>query len=99
WFRRCDEDGIDLNRHFVDFKAPPQNADYAQVRPWLFEPDSGRRAAGLEQLAATLGRRAYEIALSGGQYEDPHGPFYGGRSHNHGRAVTEDLFIRHALAQ
>jgi predicted deacylase len=98
WYRRCDENGIDLNRHFVDFSQPlPPNPNYELVRPWLFEPDPHLRADKLNEAAILLGRREYEMALSGGQYVDPLGPFYGGRSANHGRLVTEDLLRRFSL--
>lgn len=100
WYRRCDEHGIDLNRHFVKFDEPlPTNPDYEKVRPWLFEVNADKRNRGLATLAAELGRRDYEIALSGGQYRDPLGPFYGGTEPNHGHKVTEDLFQRYALPQ
>ncbi len=100
WYRRCDENGIDLNRHFVDFARPlPANPNYEKVRPLLIEMNTDKRNRALAELAQKLGRRDYEIALSGGQYIDPTGPFYGGTAPNHGHKVTLDLFQRYTLAQ
>lgn len=98
WFRRCDEQGIDLNRHFIDFAAAPENPNYARVRPCLAMRNAEARRTALAALAEELGRFDYEVALSGGQYVDPDGPFYGGRAANHGRQVIEALIDAHQFA-
>jgi Protein of unknown function (DUF2817) len=100
WYRRCDADGVDLNRNCIDFDQPlPQNPGYMELRPWLFEPDSERREQAFQAYSDTHGQTAFEIAISGGQYHDPTGPFYGGRKPSHGRRVVEALIADHRLGE
>ncbi len=97
--RRCDESGIDLNRNYVDFDAPlPANDGYDQLQEAIYCNDSARRHAMFEAFRQQYGQTAYEIAISGGQYTDPHGPFYGGRAPAHGRKVTERIIEHYQLA-
>lgn len=98
WSRRCDADGVDLNRNVVDFsKALPNNPDYDRLRPLLFETGAQQRKLAFTEFGAQFGRAALEIAISGGQYRDPTGPFYGGRAPAHGRLVCEELISRYEL--
>lgn len=98
WLRRCDADGVDLNRNAVDFSRPlPENPEYVQLRPVLFAADAGQRVAGCAEFSRLYGRTALEKAVSGGQYLDPSGPFYGGQGPAHGRLVCEALMQRYAL--
>jgi predicted deacylase len=100
WRRRCDADGIDLNRNFVDFSKPlPANDGYTELRAALFLDDAEQRRALLADFERKHGRIALEKAVSAGQYHDPQGPFYGGNKPSHGREVTERLIAIHALAQ
>jgi predicted deacylase len=100
WHRRCDADGVDLNRNCIDFDQPlPENPGYDELRPWLFEADGQRRQQAFQSYIDAHGRTAFEIALSGGQYHDPAGPFYGGRKPCHGRRVVETLMADYRLAQ
>lgn len=99
WARRCDERGIDLNRNFVDFAQPlPDNPHYLQAQRWLQLDDAEERARGLAQLAQTLGRTQYEQAISGGQYVDSDGPFYGGAEPAFGHQVIEQVIDRFKLS-
>ncbi|MDP2901518.1 MAG: DUF2817 domain-containing protein [Methylovulum sp.] len=98
WQRRCDADGVDLNRNVVDFSKPlPKNAGYELLRPALFLFDAQQRQAAFAEFEKQHGRDAFERAISAGQYADPAGPFYGGQASAHGRLVTEDLIQRYAL--
>jgi len=100
WRRRCDQNGVDLNRNAVDFCRPvPENPGYDQLRPALFLADPQQRKQIIEEFARLHGRVALECAISGGQYYDPAGPFYGGNAPAHGRLVTEDLIQRYGLRQ
>jgi len=98
WSRRCDADGVDLNRNVVDFTQPlPQNLDYERLRPAMFEADAAQRWQLFEDFAQQYGRVALEKAISGGQYSDPLGPFFGGRAPAHGRLVCEEVIERYDL--
>lgn len=100
WLRRCDADGVDLNRNGVDFSATlPENSGYDALRPALFSGDAEQRKQVFEQYSRSHGRTALEIAISGGQYHDPAGPFYGGQSPAHGRLVCEDLIEHYDLSR
>ncbi|WP_461480792.1 DUF2817 domain-containing protein [Porticoccus sp.] len=90
--RRCDDQGIDVNRNFIDFDQPlPSNSGYEQLRPLLAMTDKVARDKALAECAANLGQRDFEMAFSGGQYSDPRGPFYGGRGPGFSRRVIETL--------
>lgn len=99
WHRRCDAEGIDLNRNFIDFsQALPDNPGYRELRPVLFEEDAPARRQALERYREQFGQTAYETAISGGQYSDPQGPFYGGTRPAHGRRTIETLIRDYQLA-
>lgn len=80
--RRVNEDNADLNRNFVDFDAPlPVNAAYAQINALLLPsswPPNGENQATIGAWIAAHGPRAFQAAVSGGQYQFPDGMFYGG---------------------
>lgn len=100
WQRRCDVDGVDLNRNAVDFAQPlPENPGYELLRPTLHEFDAEQRAQAFAEFTRRHGREAFEIAISAGQYSDPAGPFYGGRAPAHGLKVTDALVRQFALTQ
>jgi hypothetical protein len=100
WQRRCDADGVDLNRNNVDFSRPlPENKGYDILRPALYLPDPMQRKVAFAEFEQQQGREALEKAISAGQYNDPTGPFYGGKAPAHGRLVTEDLMRRYSLKE
>jgi len=100
WQRRCDAKGVDLNRNVIDFsRSLPENKAYDLLKSTLYLADSSPRKIALAEFEQQHGRVALEIALSGGQYSDPTGPFYGGTAPAHGRLVCEDLIQRYALQQ
>jgi hypothetical protein len=100
WQRRCDQDGVDLNRNIVDFSKPfPLNSGYEELRPALFLADRQQRKMAVDEFEKRHGRIALECAISSGQYTDPAGPFFGGRAPAHGRIVAEDLMQRYSLEQ
>ena len=99
WLRRCDADGVDLNRNAVDFSSPlPENPGYEQLRSALLDTDAKKRRHLMDQFSQQHGREALEIAISGGQYHDPTGPFYGGQAPAHGRLVCEALIEHYDLS-
>ena len=100
WLRRCDADGVDLNRNVVDFSAPlPENSGYDALKPSLLLTDTLQRKQAFTAFEQAQGREAFEKALSGGQYTDPVGPFYGGLAPAHGQCVIDDLLSKYALQQ
>lgn len=70
WLRRCDHEGIDLNRNFVDFKGGlPNNGAYATMHRLLSLPaDSGVNGHAPLSLDA----------ITRGQYQYPQGLYFGG---------------------
>lgn len=84
WLRRVTEDGVDLNRNFVDFSKPlPPSQAYEPLHDWLvpkaWEGDIRRAAdAALGAYAQQHGMPALQAAITGGQYTRPGGLFYGG---------------------
>ena len=100
WQRRCDADGVDLNRNIVDFsRPPPENKDYDLLKETFYLADAEQRKIALAEFEQRHGRVALEKAVSAGQYSDPSGPFYGGKAPAHGRLVCEDLMRQYALHQ
>lgn len=100
WLRRCDADGVDLNRNAVDFSRPlPENIGYEALKPALLSNDAQQRKTVFAAFELSHGREALEKAISAGQYSDPSGPFYGGIAPAHGRLVVEDLMRKYALHQ
>jgi len=100
WLRRCDADGVDLNRNTIDFSRPlPENAGYEALKPALLSNDAQQRKTVFAAFEQSHGREALEKAISAGQYSDPSGPFYGGMAPAHGRLVVEDLMRKYSLHQ
>ncbi|WP_275575310.1 DUF2817 domain-containing protein [Methylocucumis oryzae] len=86
WRRRCDHDGVDLNRNKVDFNQPlPQNPGYEELRSALYHASHEQRQQLFNDYEQQQGRATFEHAISAGQYTDALGPFYGGLAPSHGR--------------
>ncbi|BAN46089.1 M14 family metallopeptidase [Metapseudomonas resinovorans] len=78
WWRRVNEDNVDLNRNFLDFDQPlADNPDYRAVAPWLLQPGplNNLRLLGY---ALRHGKMSLQAAISRGQHSDPHGLFFAG---------------------
>ena len=80
--RRVNEDNVDLNRNFVDFRgALPANPAYLELHTLLLPatwPPPPENEAALGAWVAKHGAKAYQAAVSGGQYQLADGMFYGG---------------------
>ncbi len=99
WLRRCDQQGIDLNRNFIDFAQPlPDNPGYRQLRDDLMA-EPAVRAPALQRYRQQHGQTALELAVSGGQYEDPTGPFYGGTSAAVANQLIHSLINQYTLGE
>jgi hypothetical protein len=98
--RRVNEDNADLNRNFVNFSAPlPVNSAYAEIHPLLLPatwPPRAGTEAKLDAWIAAKGAKAYQAAVSGGQYQFPDGMFYGGRAPAWSNLVLRAVLREHA---
>lgn len=104
WVRRVNEDGVDLNRNFIDFARPlPHNDLYADLAEALV-PERLDAAAMTEadrrlaDFADRHGQRALEEAVTGGQHSHRDGLFYGGTGPTWSRRTLETLLARHHIA-
>lgn len=99
FLHRCDHEGIDVNRNFIQFgEEVVENAGYERLMPLLDTADARQRNRTLNERRQEMGDRAFEMALTGGQYTDPFGPFYGGKTISFSRQVIESLIADHDLA-
>lgn len=101
WSRRVTEDNVDLNRNFVDHaRVGTPNAGYAELHEHLIPADwdgPARRAAD-QAIAAYVeknGVRAFQSAVSGGQYRFPDGLFYGGKRPTWSNLTFNEIVRRH----
>jgi predicted deacylase len=82
--RRTNEGNVDLNRNFVDHGRNHPSPAYDEIHDWLVPADwdgpaRQRADAELQRYQETRGMRAFQSAVTGGQYSHPDGLFYGGR--------------------
>ena len=101
WLRRVNEDGVDLNRNFVDFSRPlPSSASYAPLHDWLIPRDwqgAARAEAdrAMQGFVQQHGLRAFQTALTGGQYTHPTGLFFGGQHPTWSALTLKTILERH----
>ena len=84
WWRRTTHENVDLNRNFQDFSQPlPHNAAYDELAH-LIVPASWPPAPEVQQAVADHiakhGERAWQTAVTSGQYQYPEGVFFGGHN-------------------
>jgi uncharacterized protein DUF2817 len=81
--RRTNEDNADLNRNFIDFSAPLPNAPaYEEIHALLLPatwPPPAETEVAMGAWIKSHGEKAFQAAVSGGQYTHPDGMFFGGR--------------------
>ena len=101
--RRVNEDNADLNRNFLDFAAPlPVNTAYAEIHSLLLPstwPAAADNEARLGAWIAKHGAKAYQAAVSGGQYQFPDGMFYGGHSPAWSNRILRSVLREHAATR
>ena len=99
YFGRTTHENIDLNRNFHDFAQPlPQNAAYRELHPLLVPqewPPAESNLRAIHEYIARHGEKAYQAALSGGQYEFPDGLFYGGRAPSWSNLAVREVLRAH----
>lgn len=102
WLRRVNEQGVDLNRNFIDFSKPlPDNPVYGDLASDLLPADSDNWEISTQRLwqyREAVGEQAFEQAVTGGQYQFPKGLFYGGKEPSQSRRYLEALTRRLNLA-
>ncbi|MCV2365681.1 M14 family metallopeptidase [Paucibacter sp. DJ1R-11] len=99
WWRRVTQEGVDLNRNFVDFhqRPLPANPGYEELASALLPrqwPPSAENEARLSDYIARHGRAAWQQAVSGGQYTQELGLFYGGHT-----PTWSHITLRHVLEE
>ncbi|MCD6077949.1 MAG: hypothetical protein K0R89_1887 [Ramlibacter sp.] len=98
-FRRTTHENIDLNRNFHDFSAPlPQNVDYRELHPLLVPPEwppSAQNTQAIQAYVAKHGEKAYQSAISRGQYEFADGLFYGGNAPSWSNLALREVLRTH----
>jgi Protein of unknown function (DUF2817) len=82
--RRVNEDNVDLNRNFHDFKGPlPSSTAYEEIHDWLVPqswegPARQHADSEIENYIKKHRMPALQAAVQGGQYSRPDGLFFGG---------------------
>jgi hypothetical protein len=96
---RTTHENVDLNRNFHDFDQPlPQNTAYRELHPLLVPrqwPPSEENTRALAKYLAQHGEKAYQAAITGGQYEFPDGLFYGGRAPSWSNLAVREVLRTH----
>lgn len=100
WLRRTNEDNIDLNRNFVDHARLAGNPAYDEIHDWLVPrqwegPVREAAEAAITRYIAERGMRAFQVALTGGQYTHPDGLFYGGTAPAWSNTVWRGILRQH----
>ncbi|SME88956.1 Protein of unknown function [Tistlia consotensis] len=105
WLRRCTEEGVDLNRNWVDFSRPlPENPGYEELHDALVPRslDEATIEAADRKVKAYReqhGETQLNLARSGGQYSRPGGVFFGGREPTWARRTLERIIADYRLAE
>ena len=105
WLRRTTEEGVDLNRNWVDFDEPlPENPGFAELADALvpaaldgpvFEAAEARIKAWRE----TRDEEIFQIARGAGQYTHPGHFNFGGFEPTWARRTMERIVARNRLAE
>lgn len=99
--RRVNEDNVDLNRNFIDFAQPlPVNTDYAEIHDLLLPPQwphSHQASAALQAQAVVWGERRMQRAITSGQYQFPHGVWFGGLAPTWSHRTFREVLHNHLV--
>jgi hypothetical protein len=99
WWRRTTHENVDLNRNFRDFSVEaPRNVAYDEIAslivPATWPPDAATVDA-TARFVAEHGAKAWQAAISGGQYHHPDGLFYGGNAPTWSQATIRQVLRDH----
>ncbi len=101
WLRRVTQEGVDLNRNFVDSTRPaPSNPGYDEIADALLPssltgPVAQAADARLAAYREQVGDLAYFRTVASGQYTHADGLFYGGREPTWSNRTTHEIIARH----
>ena len=102
WSRRVDHDNVDVNRNFVDFGGPlPASEHYPRIDAILnpagddYDLDDASWLDELLVFAGEVGMAEAFQAVSGGQYDHPHGMQFGGIEAGWSRRTLEAIWATH----
>lgn len=103
WLRRTNEDNVDLNRNFVDHSVKRLNPGYDEIHDWLVPrdwdgPTRTEADASIDAYIADRGLRAFQVAMTGGQYNHPDGLFYGGKAPAWSNITWRSLLQKHCAS-
>lgn len=102
WWRRTTHENVDLNRNWQDFSAPlAANPEYDRLAPLLVPPTwppGAEVEAAIDAYKAEFGDKAFQAAVSRGQYDHPDGLFYGGREPTWSQRTLRQVLRGHARA-
>lgn len=97
--RRTNEDNVDLNRNFRDFRQPPApNAAYASVHAVVVPdewPPGHENSAAIADYVGRYGMARLQAIVSSGQCEYADGLFYAGRTPAWSNTVLREVLHRH----
>ena len=103
WLRRVNEQGVDLNRNFVDFgQTLPDNPLYDRLADSLVPAGSADRAAAdqrLDEERRRLGDSEFYNTVTAGQYTHSDGLYYGGHAASWSARQLEAIYKRFDLDQ
>ena len=98
--RRANEDNIDVNRNFRDFRDPlARNDAYASLHPMLVPDDWPPSRGNTEVLTASAARHGLaklQAVITSGQSEFADGLFFTGRAPSWSNATLRSVLERHA---
>src|SRR5512146_2227072 len=97
WDRRVNEDNADINRNFADFKNPPRNDAYDELREAIelngLSPEAMKAAnKALREYARRHGDFKLQEAITTGQYAHPGGVYFGGQRESWSHLMLKDVF-------
>lgn len=98
WFRRVNENNVDLNRNFLtDYVRLPNNVDYdllsADLNPAVYDVQTlAKTQLAMNQFAQQYGGMHYFKTVSGGQYHNPQGVQFGGQKRQWSTALLSAIW-------
>lgn len=102
WLRRTTEDNIDLNRNFVDFRAPlPVNHEYLSLADALVPrvwPPPADAEQSIVRFVESHGLRRFQAAVMRGQHDVAKGLFFAGHGSCWSQQAVRQTLRQHARA-